>query len=88
MHKIGVISDTHGLLRPEVVNVLRDCEVILHGGDFATEDILDELNQIAPVYAVRGNNDFWAYAGKKTCIPLWDKIPLFTGNFGGKSVWD
>lgn len=65
MHKIGVISDTHGLLRPEVVIVLRDCEVILHGGDFATEDILDELNQIAPVYAVRGNNDFWAYTEKR-----------------------
>ena len=59
MHKIGVISDTHGLLRPEVVKILQGCEVILHGGDFDTEEILDALEKIAPVHAVRGNNDYW-----------------------------
>lgn len=59
MHKIGVISDTHGLLRPEVVKVLQGCEVILHGGDFDTEKVLDALEKIAPVHAVRGNNDYW-----------------------------
>ena len=58
MHKIGIISDTHGLLRPEVINALGDCEAILHGGDFDTEKILETLEQIAPVYAVRGNNDY------------------------------
>ena len=57
MHKIGVISDTHGLLRPEVAEALRSCEVILHGGDINSAKILDELNGIAPTYAVRGNND-------------------------------
>lgn len=57
MHRIGIISDTHGLLRPEVLEHLRGCEVILHGGDINQQKILDELNQIAPVYAVRGNND-------------------------------
>lgn len=57
MHRIGIISDTHGLLRPEVVEVLQGCEAILHGGDINSPDILDKLNQIAPTYAVRGNND-------------------------------
>lgn len=57
MHKIGVISDTHGLLRPEVAKVLRGCEVILHGGDINSPEILQALRKIAPTYAVRGNND-------------------------------
>ena len=55
--KIGVISDTHGLLRPEVLAALEGCEAILHGGDVNRQAILDELSKIAPVYAVRGNND-------------------------------
>ena len=57
MHRIGIISDTHGLLRPEVVKALKGCNVILHGGDINRVQILDELNGIAPTYAVRGNND-------------------------------
>lgn len=57
MHKAAVISDTHGLLRPEILEKLQECEVILHGGDINRQSILDKLNQIAPVYAVRGNND-------------------------------
>lgn len=57
MHKIGVVSDTHGLLRPEVSEALKGCEVILHGGDINKKKILDELELIAPVHAVRGNND-------------------------------
>lgn len=57
MHKIGIISDTHGLLRPEVIEVLKGCEAILHGGDINSLRILEELNGIAPTYAVRGNND-------------------------------
>lgn len=55
--KIGIISDTHGLLRPEVVEALDGCEVILHGGDINKQEILDRLEEIAPVYVVRGNND-------------------------------
>lgn len=62
MHRIGVISDTHGLLRPEAAEILKSCEAIFHGGDFDTEDIMDALLQIAPVYAVCGNNDYWADA--------------------------
>lgn len=57
MHRIGIISDTHGMLRPEVAEILQGCEVILHGGDINSSDILDKLNQVAPTYAVRGNND-------------------------------
>ena len=55
--KVGIISDTHDLLRPEVTDVLQGCETILHGGDISSRHILDRLEQIAPVKAVRGNND-------------------------------
>lgn len=55
--KIGILSDTHGLLRPEALSALRGCEAILHGGDINRQEILDELSEIVPVYAVRGNND-------------------------------
>lgn len=57
MHKIGVLSDTHGLLRPEVLETLQGCELILHGGDINKPEILEKLEEIAPVYVVRGNND-------------------------------
>lgn len=61
MNKIAVISDTHGLLRPEILEILRGCDAILHGGDINRQEILDVLNEIAPVFAVRGNNDkAWA----------------------------
>ena len=55
--KIGILSDTHDLLRPEVADCLRGCDLILHGGDISSRKILDELEAIAPVKAVRGNND-------------------------------
>lgn len=55
--KIGVLSDTHGLLRPEALEALAGCEAILHGGDINRQDILDELSKLAPVRVVRGNND-------------------------------
>jgi uncharacterized protein len=54
---IGVISDTHGLLRPEAVDALRGSELIIHAGDVGAADILDELRSLAPVVAVRGNVD-------------------------------
>lgn len=55
--KIGIISDTHGLLRPEVIKALDRCDAILHGGDINRQEIIDRLEEIAPVYVVRGNND-------------------------------
>ncbi len=55
--RIGVISDTHGLLRPEVFEVFREVDHIVHGGDVGPPDILEELQAIAPVTAVYGNTD-------------------------------
>lgn len=55
--RIAILSDTHGLLRPEVVEYLKTADVILHGGDINKQSIVDELRQYAPLYIVRGNND-------------------------------
>ena len=55
--KIGIISDTHNLLRKEVLEALQGCELILHAGDISGQEILDQLERIAPVRVVRGNND-------------------------------
>ena len=55
--KIGILSDTHGLLRQEVLDHLAGCDAILHGGDINNQGILLTLRSIAPVYVVRGNND-------------------------------
>ncbi|MGI9077623.1 MAG: metallophosphoesterase family protein [Gemmatimonadaceae bacterium] len=57
IHRIGIISDTHGLLRPEVFGALEGVHVIFHAGDVGGDDILDALNEIAPTYAVFGNTD-------------------------------
>lgn len=55
--RIAVLSDTHGLLRPEVLDIITGCDAIIHGGDINKPEIITRLNEIAPVYAVRGNND-------------------------------
>ena len=55
--KVGIIFDTHGLLRPAVLEELQSCDYILHGGDVNKPEILDTLRAIAPLYVVRGNND-------------------------------
>jgi uncharacterized protein len=60
--RIGVISDTHGLLRPEAVEALRGSDRILHAGDIGAPEILEALAQIAPVTAVRGNVDTATWA--------------------------
>ncbi|WP_099187305.1 metallophosphoesterase family protein [Tepidibacter mesophilus] len=61
--KIGIISDTHGLLRGEVIQYLQGCEYIFHAGDIGSEELLYRLQTIGYVYAVRGNIDRekWAY---------------------------
>jgi len=61
---VGVISDTHGLLRPEALQALRGSEHIIHAGDVGDPEILDQLRTIAPVTAVRGNIDKDAWARK------------------------
>jgi uncharacterized protein len=60
--KVGLISDTHNLVRPEAKRALAGVDRILHAGDICGTEVLDELSEIAPVVAVRGNNDrgFWA----------------------------
>jgi putative phosphoesterase len=55
--RVGLISDTHGLLRPQAVQALRGCDFIVHGGDIGNAAILDALRQMAPLTVVRGNND-------------------------------
>jgi putative phosphoesterase len=62
MFRIGLLSDTHGLLRPEAKAFLKGSDYIIHGGDVGDPKILVELALIAPVTAVRGNNDkgIWA----------------------------
>ena len=55
--KLAILSDTHGLLRPEVAEHLKTADAILHGGDVNKPGIVDQLKQYAPLYVVRGNND-------------------------------
>jgi len=56
-HRIGVIADTHGLLRPQAVRALEGCELILHAGDVGRLEVLEGLKRVAPVKVVRGNVD-------------------------------
>jgi putative phosphoesterase len=65
--KVGVISDTHGLLRPEAVKALRGSDLIIHAGDVGNSEVLDRLRGVAPTFAVRGNNDKGVWAAK---LPL------------------
>lgn len=60
--RIGVLSDTHGRLRQEAAERLEGVDCILHAGDFDNPDVLEALERIAPVYGVRGNNDWGAWA--------------------------
>jgi putative phosphoesterase len=60
--KIGLISDTHGLMRPQALKALRGVELILHAGDIGKPEVLAALGEIAPVLAIRGNNDRQAWA--------------------------
>ena len=60
--RVGVISDTHGLLRPEAVRALRGSDLILHAGDVGAPAVLESLRALAPVVAIRGNNDAGPWA--------------------------
>jgi uncharacterized protein len=65
MLHVGLISDTHGLLRPEAKAFLRGSDYIVHGGDIGDAGILDELAGIAPVTAIKGNNDHGSWAEQR-----------------------
>jgi uncharacterized protein len=77
--RVGVISDTHGLLRPQVTAFLRGCDHIVHGGDIGGPQILAQLALMAPVTAVRGNNDSepWAAALPDTQLLELDGVKIY-----------
>ena len=76
--KIAILSDTHGLLRPAVVEHLKTADAILHGGDINKQSIVDELRQYAPLYIVRGNNDKeWAEAIPHDCTITLDGVTFY-----------
>ncbi|HET9404563.1 MAG TPA: metallophosphoesterase family protein [Burkholderiales bacterium] len=77
--RVGLISDTHGLVRDEAVAALKGCRHILHAGDIDTLDVLAELRKLAPVTVVRGNNDRGSWAD---AIPVYDVV-----EFGPVSVY-
>ena len=70
---IGVISDTHGLLRPEALDAFAGVEHIIHAGDIGSPDIVPKLAEIAPVTAIRGNVDTQAWAQD---LPAWEVVTL------------
>lgn len=70
---VGVISDTHGLMRPEALDSLDGSDLIIHAGDVGRDSILDELDSLAPVVAVRGNMDREGWACR---LPLHDTVKL------------
>lgn len=77
--RIGLISDTHGLLRPQAIEVLRGSELILHAGDVGKPEILTALRAIAPVVVVRGNVDKsdWASTLPETAVAEAGKVLLY-----------
>lgn len=76
---VGVISDTHGLLRPQAIKALKEVSLIIHAGDVGTPAVLDSLESIAPVVAVRGNTDRDGWACR---LPLTEVVEI-----GGVSLY-
>jgi putative phosphoesterase len=70
--RVGLISDTHGMVRSNALDFLRGCDRIIHGGDIGGPAILEQLNTIAPVTAVRGNNDTGSWAQGLNAIEIVD----------------
>ncbi|HWN54689.1 MAG TPA: metallophosphoesterase family protein [Methylomirabilota bacterium] len=79
MPRVGLISDTHGLLRPEAVAFLRGSDFIVHAGDIGNAAVLEELAAIAPVTAVRGNNDKgpWAKSVEEREVLQVDQVCIY-----------
>jgi uncharacterized protein len=79
MYRVGLISDTHGLLRAEAKAFLKGCDYIVHGGDIGHPGILEELARLAPVTAVRGNNDngLWAESLRETEFLQVDEVFVY-----------
>lgn len=79
MTTIGLISDTHGLLRPETVDALAGSDLIIHAGDIGSAEIIEALRQIAPVRAIRGNVDSESWAEQ---LPSEDTV-----TFAGRQIY-
>jgi len=77
--RIGVIADTHGIIRPEARKILTSCDWIVHAGDIGSQEILEELRNIAPTSAVRGNTDRGSWAER---LPESDIVEV-----GGKQIY-
>lgn len=77
MTRVALVSDTHGLLRPEALRALRGVSLILHMGDVGSPDVLDGLRAVAPVRAVRGNVDHGSWARE---LPETDLVEAFGSN--------
>ena len=79
MKRIGVISDTHGLMRPEVPTAFDGVELILHAGDIGEAEVIRQLKSIAPVLVVRGNNDTgsWARAIPETKVTRIGRVSIY-----------
>jgi len=77
--RVGLISDTHGLLRPEAMKFLRGSDLIVHAGDIGDAGLLEELQRLAPFTAVRGNNDRgpWAKAIRETEVLRVGEISVY-----------
>jgi putative phosphoesterase len=78
-YRIGVISDTHGLLRPEAIAAFQGVSLIIHAGDIGTPEVLRQLHAVAPVVAVRGNNDhdYWTRELPLTEVVEVGKVTLY-----------
>ncbi|MGB7847799.1 MAG: metallophosphoesterase family protein [Candidatus Acidiferrum sp.] len=77
--RVGIISDTHGLLRPEAELALRGVDLIIHAGDVGNPEVLTRLKRIAPVFAVRGNvdTDPWAHQLPLTAVVEADGVSFY-----------
>jgi putative phosphoesterase len=82
--KLGIVSDTHGLLRPEVLPALKGVDQILHAGDVGKISIIDELAKIAPVTAIRGNVDREGACGK---LPETEVVLVEDSAHGGRYIY-
>jgi putative phosphoesterase len=74
---VGVISDTHGLVRPAALGALSGSDLIVHAGDVGSPEVLDQLRTVAPVIAVRGNNDRGAWAERLAATEVVDLDGVF-----------
>jgi uncharacterized protein len=73
--RLGVISDTHGLLRPQAIAALRGSDLIIHAGDVGNASVIETLREIAPTFAIRGNVDTGTWASALPSVSLVDVGP-------------